>query len=116
MPSVQGSEKSGMDKINESMEKIGAMLGVQPSASDDKKEALIKKEEPTASGGPTKTTAHDIPLEIVNSAEGNVIGPPITRTRGDSPSISTKMTKPTEPGKTKTAAGAVLARIDPQRP
>jgi hypothetical protein len=115
MPSVQGSEKSGMEKINESMEKIGAMLGVQPSnsGSDDKKEALIKKEEPTvtANNGPTKSTGHDVPLEIVNSAEGHVIGPPTTRERKDAPSYNTMATKPTEPGKTKTAAGAAIATI-----
>jgi len=106
-----------MERINESMEKIGAMLGVQPSSSDDKKESLIKKEEPVEfRSNPSvnpgeRTLADDLPIDIVNSAEGHVIGPPTTRGRGGSGSVNTKMTRPTEPGKTKTAAGAAIATM-----
>ena len=88
------SEKSGMDKINESMEKIGAMLGVQPSndSDDSKKETLIKKD-----------------ITAANSAEGNVISPPTaSRDEGSLGGASYK-TKPTTPGKTKTPVGAAVA-------
>lgn len=92
------SEKSGMDKINESMEKIGAMLGVQPSndSDDSKKEGLIPKSEAPV-------------LEEVISAEADIIGPPTVAASRDDMSFNTTKTKPTTPGKTKTAAGAAVA-------
>jgi hypothetical protein len=93
-----------MDKINESMEKIGAMLGVQHSnsnmgasdansISETKKAPLIKKE---------KELVH------VSSAEGRVVGPPVTA-NDTVYSANTTTTKPTTPGKTKTPAGAAIA-------
>lgn len=88
------SGNSGMDKINESMEKIGAMLGVNASqdansvSADNKQEPLIQD------------------VKRVDSAEGRVVAPPVARS-GDS--IRTTGTIPTAPGKTKTAAGAAIA-------
>ena len=91
------SEKSGMEKINESMEKIGAMLGVQPSndSDDSKKETLIKKESPV--------------IAAANSAEGNVVSPPAASRDEASLGGASYKTKPTTPGKTKTPVGAAVA-------
>lgn len=120
---VAGSEsdsKSGMDKINESMAKIGTMLGVQPSSSNlggvsdkgdatnsvaDKNEPLIKPSE----------TDDDAQLQGVNSAEGRVVGPPVgfVKSGGDTvQSLGTGVTtRPTKPGKTKTAVGGMVANF-----
>lgn len=103
-----------MDKINESMEKIGAMLGVQPTSSnlagsvtdatsvkEAKQEPLIQKEEPKAE--PPQIVA-------VSSAEGKVVGPPVTKSGNDTVyTTGTGMSRPTKPGKTKTTAGAAIA-------
>jgi len=93
------SKNSGMEKINASMEKIGAMLGVQPSGSSDdsKKEQLIVKEDEPV-------------LSNVNSADGNVIAPPAASGSIDEEAtLNSTKTKPTLPMKTKTGAGAAIA-------
>jgi hypothetical protein len=98
-----------MDKINESMAKIGSMLGVQASASsnsdDSKVESLIKNEEPV----------FDAPAALlnVNSAEDQVVAAPHTQApempSAANSACASATTRPTMPGKTKTAVGAALA-------
>ena len=110
------SGKSGMDKINESMAKIGAMLGVQPSASshsdDSKVECLIDRNQ----HDPVTTSPVAEPIVQMNSAEGHVISAPHeqepekTSAAGSMRSGGTGVTtRPTTPGKTKTAVGAAFA-------
>jgi hypothetical protein len=115
------SGKTSMDKINESMAKIGSMLGVEKSPSsnsdDSKAESLIKHEEHILEATQAKkaTTDTAAPLLNVNSAEGQVISAPHEQERemaadGSIQSGATGVaTRPTMPGKTKTAVGAALA-------
>lgn len=125
--SVPGSEsdsKSGMDKINESMAKIGTMLGVQPSNSNlggvstkgNATNSVMDKQEPLIN----KSEDDDIQLQAVDSAaEDRVVGPPVgfVKASGNDTvqSLGTGITtRPTKPGKTKTAVGGLVANIAAQ--
>lgn len=113
------STSKGMDKINESMNKIGSMLGVKPSTSsgsdDSKKEPFIRSQ--SGDSEPSDSSAVKR-LKSMNSAEGAVIGPPTVKTNsygqdeataGTDERDGSYTTKPTTPAKTKTAAGAAIA-------
>ena len=128
--------KKGIDKINESMNKIGAMLGVKPSTSSDdsKKEPFIRPVD--SDDDNTSNASAKRLLRSMNSAEGHVVGPPTMKTHShgqdEPPTMKTHShgedeeatsgsvsrqeadsytTKPTAPGKTKTAAGAAIANF-----
>lgn len=114
MAASVGTDKSGMDKINESMAKIGNMLGVQPTSSnlgisiDKDNNSIADKNAPLIN----KAETEDEPqLEQINSAEGRVVSPPVIKSGNDTVhSLGTGVTtRPTTPGKTKTAAGAAMA-------
>lgn len=97
--------KKGLERINKSMNKISAMLGIKPSdddSDDSKKEAFINN----ANSEETSDNSAKRLLRSMNSAEAGVTSPPTLATHSHADGDSY-----TKPAKTKTSAGAVVANL-----